>query len=205
MSDTPMQPAAAALSAVGIASALAVSLVITPVAGALTAASAAPVRTSSTSTAITPTVGAVSLTGVAPTFAKPTVTGITPTVGAITLAGVASTVAQAIGAVTSSEGIGQSTVVWSGIANGQSGTFAPSVSGYGKVFVQVTGTFGSGGSIELDGSNDRVNWVKLSPTALTSAGFFAALGAAEKPKYIRPACTAGDATTSLTITAWFST
>jgi hypothetical protein len=205
MSDTPMQPAAATLSAIGIASALAISLVITPVAGALSLGTGTPALTSATSTVITPTVGAVTLGGVAPTFTKPTVSGFTPTVGSITLAGVASTVAQAIGAVTSFEQIGQSTVVWAGIGNGQAGTFAPKTPGYGKVFVQVTGTFGSGGSIELDGSNDGFNWVKLSSAALTSAGFFAALGANEKPKYIRPNCTAGDATTSLNITAWFST
>ena len=217
MSDTPIQPSSGSVTAAGVASTLAflmaplvgtLSLVgVAPTnaisMGTLTGTSsfvgAAPVLTSGTAKVITPTVGSITLAGVASTVAKPTVTAMTPTVGAVTFAGVASTLAQAIGQVMSADG-GLS--VWTGIGNGQVGTYAPFRSN--KVSLQVTGTFGSGGSIKLQGSNDLVNWNDLSPAALTSAGFFAALGANEKPRAIRPNCTAGDATTALNVVGWFS-
>lgn len=202
MADTPIQPASGSVTATGVVAAMAMSLTFVPTVGGVSLAGAAPGFTSGTATVITPTVGAVTLAGVASTITKPTLTSMTPTVGAITMAGVASTVAQASGAVANFDGLEQGLVVWSGIGNGQVGTFAPFRSG--KVSLQVTGTFGSGGSIKLQGSNDLINWADLSPTALTSAGFFAALGANEKPRAIRPNCTAGDTTTSLTVTGWFS-
>lgn len=67
------------------------------------------------------------------------------------------------------------------------------------VFFQAFGTFGAAGSVQLEGSNDGLNWGKLSPAALTAAGCFAPLGNNENPKYIRPHVTAGDGTTSLTV------
>jgi hypothetical protein len=202
MSDTPISPPSGSVAAAGVALAMALSFAIVPLAGGVSVSNGAPVVTQQTSTAIAPTVGAVALAGVAPTFAKPTVTAMVPTVGALALAGVASTVAQASGAVTSFDGLEQGLVTWSGIGNGQLGTGVPFRSG--KVSLQVSGTFGSGGSIKLQGSNDLVNWADLTPTALTSAGFFAALGANEKPRAIRPNCTAGDTTTALTVVGWFS-
>lgn len=202
MSDTPISPGAGSLTATGVVAAMAMSLTFVPQVGGVSLAGAAPGFTSGTATVITPSVGATTLAGVASTIAKPTVTGMTPTVGAVTMAGVASTVAQASGAVANFDGLDQGLCVWSGIGNGQVGTFVPFRSG--KVSLQVTGTFGSGGSIKLQGSNDLINWWDLTPTALTSAGGFAALGANEKPRAIRPSCTAGDATTNLTVTAWFS-
>ena len=92
--------------------------------------------------------------------------------------------------------------VWTGILNGDTGDSAGGP--YSTFSAQVTGTFGAGGSIRLDGSNDGVNWFALSPTALTAAGIFGALGAAEHPRFIRPNCTAGDGTTNLTVTGFFS-
>lgn len=197
MSDTPISPGSGSVTIAGIA--ISMALVMVPLVGAWSTGGAASVLTPGTATVITPTVGSATLAGVASAITKPTVTGMTPTVGSMTFAGVASTLAQAIGSVTSADG-GLS--VWGGIANGQVGTFAPFRSG--KVSLQVIGTFGSGGSIKLQGSNDLINWNDLSPATLTAAGFFAALGANEKPRAIRPNCTAGDATTSLTVTAWFS-
>jgi hypothetical protein len=103
------------------------------------------------------------------------------------------------------EGIGQGTATWN-LVNGQAGVRFPNVPGYETVFTQVSGTLGSGGSVQIEGSNDGFTWTKLSPAALTSGlpAFFAALGANERPKYVRPNCTAGDATTNLTIVSWFS-
>lgn len=206
MADTPIQPASGSLTATGVVAAMAMSLTFVPTVSGVSLAGAAPGFTSGTATVITPSVGAVTLAGVASTLTKPTSTVLTPTVGSVTLAGVASTFAQHLAPVTSQEGIGQWTVSWTGLANGQPGRSAPSSPGYETVFAQVTGTLGSGGSIQLEGSNDRVNWTKLSPAAITSGlpAFFAALGVNERPKYVRPNCTAGDTTTNLTVTAWFS-
>lgn len=202
MSDTSISPPSGSVTAAGVAAAMAMSLVIAPTAGAWSVSGAAPGFTSGTATVITPSVGAATLAGVASTISKPTVTGMTPSAGATTLAGVASTVSQQIGVVATLDGLEQGLAVWTGIGNGQVGTLVPFRSG--KVSLQVTGTFGSGGSIKLQGSNDLINWWDLTPTALTSAGGFAALGANEKPRAIRPSCTAGDTTTNLTVTAWFS-
>lgn len=93
------------------------------------------------------------------------------------------------------------TVTWAAILNGNQGdAHGGPWSGF---FAAVSGTFGAGGSVRLEGSNDNVNWFALSPAALTSAGNFAPLGAQEHPKFIRPNVTAGDGTTSLTVVAFF--
>jgi hypothetical protein len=93
------------------------------------------------------------------------------------------------------------TATWTGLQNGFIG--APTPSRLSKAAaIQVTGVFGSGGSIKIQGSNDAINWadVSASPlTATTGAGFFAALNAL--PRYLRPNVTAGDSTTSLNVTA----
>lgn len=93
------------------------------------------------------------------------------------------------------------TVTWAAILNGNQGN------GYAgdwlEAFFQVTGTFGAAGSVQIEGSNDGVNYVKLSPAALTAAGLFAGFGVTERPKFVRPNVTAGDGTTALTVTAFF--
>lgn len=92
------------------------------------------------------------------------------------------------------------TITWAAIPNGNQGL---GVAGdWLEAFFQVTGTFGAAGSVQVEGSNDGVNYVKLSPAALTAAGFFAGLGVTERPKYVRPNVTAGDGTTALTVTAF---
>lgn len=72
----------------------------------------------------------------------------------------------------------------------------------GAVTVQVTGTFGVGGTVVIEGSNDGTNYVTLNDAggaalSLTAAGLKAIR---ELPAYIRPRVTAGDGTTSLTVT-----
>ena len=67
--------------------------------------------------------------------------------------------------------------------------------------VQVIGTFGAGGSITFQGSNDGTNWASLftaqgSAVALTAATQLKQL--VEIPRFIRPFVTAGDGTTSVT-------
>ncbi len=67
--------------------------------------------------------------------------------------------------------------------------------------VQVTGTFGVGGTIVLQGSVDGTNWYTLNNLAGSAVSFTAAglSGVAEAPPYIRPFITGGDGTTSLTV------
>lgn len=92
-------------------------------------------------------------------------------------------------------------VTWSAIPNGNQGD--PHGGPWSSLYAYVTGTFGAAGSVRLEGSNDGTNWFALSPAALTAAGSFAALGAAEHPKYVRPNVTAGDGTTALNVVAFF--
>jgi polygalacturonase len=68
--------------------------------------------------------------------------------------------------------------------------------------VQVTGTFGAGGSVTIEGSNDGTNYHTLNDPqgnalAVTSAKTEQVM---ELTRYIRPRITAGDGTTSLTVT-----
>ena len=93
-----------------------------------------------------------------------------------------------------------STVIWPAVPNGNQGDGV--AEDWVTAFFQVTGTIGAAGSIQMEGSNDGTNWVKLSPAALTAVGLFAALGANEHPKFIRPNVTAGDGTTALTVTGF---
>lgn len=92
---------------------------------------------------------------------------------------------------------------WANMANGDvgdnlfAGNFRPES-------VQVTGTFGVGGSVSLEGTNDGVNWSALLDQAgnaitFTQAGLkFPAAGCLG----VRPHVTAGDGTTSLTVTVF---
>lgn len=91
-------------------------------------------------------------------------------------------------------------VRWAAMPNGNDGQ-AFEASWYNDRSVQVNGTFGSGGSVTLQGSNDGTNWVTLTDPAgsaltFTSAGLKAIL---PLPRYIRPNVTAGDGTTSLNV------
>lgn len=88
---------------------------------------------------------------------------------------------------------------WTNIPNGNQGSGWQMRPRYRTGWFTATGTWGVGGSVQLEGSNDGVNWFKLSPAALTANGSFAILGVTEVPKYIRPNVTAGDGTTSITV------
>lgn len=154
---------------------------------------------------ITPSVGAIALAGVAPTLTSRTVTAMVPTVGGITLAGVAPTLSISLNPTQiSADGPFAVTLQWPALAIGGVGGAAPltaTLPGFKSVSFEATGTFGAGGSVQIEGSNDNVNFYKLSPAALTAAGVFAT-GTMELPKYFRPHVTAGDGTTSIVITAY---
>jgi hypothetical protein len=68
--------------------------------------------------------------------------------------------------------------------------------------VQVTGTFGAGGAVVFEGSNDGVNFYTLnspqgSALSVTVAGL---TQVTEASAWMRPRITGGDGTTSLTVT-----
>lgn len=88
---------------------------------------------------------------------------------------------------------------WTGLLNGDDGS-PVDWAVWPDRSVQFIGTFGAGGSISLQGSNDGTNWVILndlqgSVITKTSAGLE---GIAEITRYVRPIVTAGDGTTNLT-------
>jgi hypothetical protein len=93
------------------------------------------------------------------------------------------------------------TVRWTPLANGDSG--APfSMPGWADRSVQIGGTFGTGGTCLVEGSNDTINWATLADPAgvalsKTSAGLFQI---SQTTRQIRPRVSAGDGTTSITVT-----
>jgi hypothetical protein len=88
---------------------------------------------------------------------------------------------------------------WTPIGSSDTGLVA-NYTGSGDRTIQVFGTFGSGGTLILEGSNDGSNWAQLrDPTgtliSFTAAGIKAVL---EHAVCIRPRATGGDGTTALT-------
>jgi hypothetical protein len=87
---------------------------------------------------------------------------------------------------------------WTGLLNGDDGT-PLEFPQYADRSVQVTGTFGAGGTIVLEGTNDGTNYVTLKDPLGAAVSFTAAglklIG--ELPWKIRPRVTAGDGTTVL--------
>lgn len=66
--------------------------------------------------------------------------------------------------------------------------------------VQVNGTFGTSGALQIQGSNDGTNWYQLADLGGTAISFTAAgyKGIRDFPVWIRPAITAGSGAISLT-------
>lgn len=93
---------------------------------------------------------------------------------------------------------------WLTMANGDTGTpLLPEHSAdYQDRTVQVTGTFGTGGSVTIQGSNDGgTTWATLTDP-LGNALTFTAAGMkqiTEMAEQMRPNVTAGDGTTSLNV------
>jgi hypothetical protein len=95
------------------------------------------------------------------------------------------------------------TIVWVALANGDSGD-PLEMPGSADRSIQFTGTFGAGGTVIVEGSNEitPTNWVNLRDpqgTALsfTAAGLKAVL---EVTRWIRPRVTGGDGTTAIVAT-----
>ena len=90
---------------------------------------------------------------------------------------------------------------WSGLLNTDTG--APlDWTEYADRCLQVTGTFGAGGSCTIQGSNDGSNWSPLTDPQGNALTFTSQKieQALELPRYVRPIVTAGDGTTSLVAT-----
>ncbi|MBK1714640.1 hypothetical protein [Rubrivivax gelatinosus] len=93
-----------------------------------------------------------------------------------------------------------SLTTWTGLLNGDDGA-AVDPSLWARASLQVTGTFGTGGTVSLEGSNDGgTTWVVLKDAAgaaitLTAAGLVVLQSTAFRA--VRPRVTAGDGTTNL--------
>lgn len=90
-------------------------------------------------------------------------------------------------------------VTWTPLANGDVGVTAD-YPRWADRNVQVFGTFGAGGSLKIEGSNNGSNWATLTDMAGNTAVFTAAgiKMIQENVMWIRPSVTAGDGTTALT-------
>lgn len=92
-------------------------------------------------------------------------------------------------------------VSWGPLANGDSGLPFGNP-GFADRAVQIQGTFGAGGTVVIEGSNDGINYITLTdPQGVALSKIAAAIrGITEITKLIRPRVSAGDGTTSITVT-----
>ena len=106
---------------------------------------------------------------------------------------------------TGKSGPGTYKATWTGLLNTDDG--APwsedgGSSSFADKVAHVTGTFGVGGTVVIEGSNDGVNWAVLNdPTGVAIAlnATSPLSGILENPLNIRPRVSAGDGTTNLTV------
>jgi hypothetical protein len=101
--------------------------------------------------------------------------------------------------LTTGFGVG---IGWTPLANGDVGQ-EWDTQDFPDVSVQVFGTFGAGGNLRIEGSNETTptNWATLNDPQgnaldITGAKIEQVL---ELPRWIRPSVTAGDGTTALTV------
>jgi len=92
-------------------------------------------------------------------------------------------------------------ITWASLANGDTGS-ALEMAGSADRSVQVVGTFGSGGNLRLQGSNDGTNWNTLTDPQGNDINITSTKieQVTEVVRYMRPNVTGGDVTTNLTIT-----
>jgi hypothetical protein len=92
-------------------------------------------------------------------------------------------------------------ISWTPLANGDSGS-PIEMPGSADRSIQISGTFGAGGTIVFEGSNDGTNYVTLTdPQGNAISKTAASIEAVtELTRYVRPRVTAGDGTTALTAT-----
>jgi hypothetical protein len=87
--------------------------------------------------------------------------------------------------------------------NADGAPIAYASNGMGGVTFQVTGTWGAGGALVIEGSNDGATYFTLNDQANVALTMSAnALKTVrDQPLYVRPRVTGGDGTTSLTVVA----
>ena len=104
-----------------------------------------------------------------------------------------------------SDRVGVKVVKWSGLENGDTGQWYEWADAYPDKCFHVFGTFGTGGSVSLEGTCEEVAapehpLVLNDTTGLPLTKTAEALKqVAESPTQMRPNVTAGDANTSLTV------
>lgn len=96
-------------------------------------------------------------------------------------------------------------VAWAGLLSSSTDVGSAFETGdFADFTVQIGGTFGTGGSVTFEGSNDGTTWLALTdPQGNAVTKTAAAIEVCEEaPRYVRPNCTAGDGTTDITVTMW---
>lgn len=100
------------------------------------------------------------------------------------------------------KGYGWEIVTWPNMKNGDTGK-PYNIAYHDDNTVQVFGTFGLGGSVAVEGTNNTalVNFVGLDDSAGTLIAITSEkiLSITQNPLYIRPHVTAGDTATNLTV------
>lgn len=97
-------------------------------------------------------------------------------------------------------------VIWAALVNGDAGDAAgPDMCLWSDRSIMVTGTFGSGGTVVLEGSNDGLSWFTLNSPQGTALSFTAAglKQVLEGALFVRPNVTAGDGTTAIKVSMMF--
>lgn len=91
-------------------------------------------------------------------------------------------------------------VTWSGLLNGDNGARV-TLTDFPDRTVQFVGTFGAGGSVSFEGSNNGADWAVLTDpqgnaiTKTTASLEFVT----ETPRYVRPVVSSGDGSTNLSV------
>lgn len=95
--------------------------------------------------------------------------------------------------------IGLVNIKWPGLLNADTGLPVTVTSKFWKLTLQVSGTFGAGGTVLLEGSNDGTNYSTLKDVGGTAISITdTSIARLEGiPQYIRPRVSAGDGTTNL--------
>ena len=97
---------------------------------------------------------------------------------------------------------GSYTATWTGVLNGETGVSADMPLDAATRSIQVGGTFGVGGNVIIEGSNDNVNFFTLNNalgTALATVTAGALHSLDQNCLFIRPRVSAGDGTTSINV------
>lgn len=91
-------------------------------------------------------------------------------------------------------------ITWAGMRVGDDGK-PQEMTDYADRSVQVFGTYGVGGAVRLEGSNDGAHWAVLSDPQGNELllGEDSVRMVAEITRYVRPVIPSGDAATALTV------